>query len=399
MIESPEQVKAKSDRGRPRIAVAHDWLCGYRGGEAVLERLCRLVDREFESACLLTMFDDRRPLSPTVDEWRTRGLIRATRLGSRRAGLRARRWLLPMYPRLVSQLGEMLSLEHARRPIDLLISTSSAAIKGLKPPPGVPHLCYSHSPARYVWGQRGAYGGKGLGGMLRQAGLALYGGRFRAWDRASAANVTEFVANSRHTADQVKACYGREASVVHPPVRTDYFAVDESAPRGSFWLVVSALEPYKQVDLAMAAARDAGADLVVVGTGSQRRALEGRSFARAEFAGRVASEQLRRLYQTAAVLIFPQVEDFGITAVEAQACGLPVVARRAGGALDIVLDGKTGVLFDEATPRAVAAAVARVPKWCAAACRANAERFAEGTFDAAMLARIHALLAVPSRAS
>lgn len=396
MIETRDQWQDGASRpvsGRPRVAVAHDWLCGYRGGEAVLERLCALVAREYEPAGLLTMFDDGRPLGPTVDAWRARGLIRATRIGVSRVGVRARRWLLPVYPSLVASLSRTLARLHAERPIDLLISTSSAAVKGIAAPPGVPHLCYCHAPARYVWAQRGAYGGKGLIGRLRAAGLAAYGGAFRRWDRRTAVNVSRFVANSTHTAAQVLRCYGRDAEVVFPPVRTGYFTPGGSRER--FWLVVSALEPYKRVDAAIEAARLAGAELIVAGDGSQRRSLS--AMAGARLVGRVSDEELRRLYRSAAVLLFPQVEDFGIVAVEAQACGLPVVAARSGGASDIVRDRRTGVLVDEATPENLARAVAMVPPGCAASCRENAERFSEAAFDGAMLRLIRESLAGPIR--
>src|SRR4051812_28011442 len=205
----------RTERGaRPRIAVAHDWLCGYRGGEAVLERIAAIVEEDFEAAALYVMFDDGRWLSPTVDRWRSRGLIRASSLNRVPGGPgRLRRWMLPLYPRAVAQLGRVLAAEHARTPIDLLISSSSAAIKGLRAPAGVPHLCYCHSPARYVWSRRNDYGGRSPLASLRGAGLRAYGERFRRWDRETARGVTRFLANSTHTAGEVRACYGAEAGV------------------------------------------------------------------------------------------------------------------------------------------------------------------------------------------
>jgi len=214
--------------------------------------------------------------------------------------------------------------------------------------------------------------------------------KFRDWDKQTAAGVTRFVANSTHTAAEILRCYGRESSVVFPPVRTGYFTPDDSVTREKFWLVVSALEPYKRVDLAVDAARLAGADLVVAGAGSQRGPLERRGGAK--FVGRVDDAALRDLYRRAAVLIFPQVEDFGIVAAEAQACGLPVVARRAGGALDIVEENRTGAFFDEPTAAAVADAVARAPAASPAACRESAIRFSEAAFDSGMAKEIGAVM-------
>lgn len=377
-----------------RAVLAHDWLCGRRGGEAVLERLALLV----EPAGLYVMFDDGRPLSPEVDRLRARGLVVSSRLSRAPMARRLRRWMLPLYRKGVEELGRLLAGQHAREPIDLLISSSSAAIKGLTVPAGVPHLCYCHSPARYVWSRMGEYGGRGAVSRLRSAGLRLYGSRFKAWDRRTSAGVTRFIANSTHTAAEIARCYGREAGVVFPPVRTGFFTLDPGVEREGFWLVVSALEPYKRVDLAVEAARLAGAELVVAGEGSMRRELERRGGAR--FVGRVDDERLRDLYRRARALVFPQVEDFGIVAAEAQACGLGVAARRAGGALDIVAEGQTGAFFDEPSARAVADAVERVPRDCAAACRRSAERFSVAAFDEGMRGEIAALVggAAPGRA-
>lgn len=398
MIESPPAPPRSAAAGsrRPRVALAHDWLCGKRGGEAVLERLAALVEREFEPAGLFVMFDDGRALTPIVDAWRARGLVRASMVNSLPGARRLRRWMMPLYPAAVGDLSARVAREHARAPIDLVISTSSAAIKGLAT--AAPHLCYCFAPARYVWSVGDEYGGDGLKGMLRSAGLAAIRPLYTRWDRATAGNVTQFVTLSTHVQERIRTCFGRESLLVAPPCNTAFYTPDAGVARERFWLVVSAIEPYKRVDLAIAAAEMAGVELVVAGEGSQRRALQARS-GRVTFLGRVSDERLRELYRSARVLIFPQVEDFGIVAVEALACGLPVVARRAGGALDIVREGVTGAMFDEPTPRAIVEAVERLPRDCSGACRADAERFAEPVFDAAMLGHIRAMLHVPSPAA
>lgn len=389
--ESPDADRPRT-AGRARIALAHDWLCGYRGGEAVLERLALLIERDFEPAGLYVMFDDGRRLSPTIDAWRERRLITASYLNRLPGGPTSlRRWLLPAYPSAVGQLGRTLARDHSRRPIDLVISSSSAAIKGLRPPPGVPHLCYCHSPARYVWSRMGDYSGRDAAGALRSLGLRAYAGRFRKWDRATASHVTRFIANSIHTAQLIKGVFARDAAVIHPPVRTDFFTPDPSIPRERFWLVVSALEPYKRIDLAIEAAQRAHARLVIAGSGSQRAALERLSGPSVEFRGRVSDEQLRDLYRRAALLIFPQVEDFGIVAAEALACGLPVVARAEGGALDIIQEGVTGALFRDSSPASIASAASRAPH-NAPACRAGALRFSTAQFDAAAAREIAGLV-------
>jgi glycosyltransferase involved in cell wall biosynthesis len=369
--------------------LVHDWLCGYRGGEAVLERLAGVLGARCEVVALLVMFDDGRALAPHVD-----ALRHVVSTLGRVPGFsdRARRWLLPLYPVAVASLGRSLAHLHARRPIDLVVSTSSAAVKGIRPPPGVSHLCYCHSPARYLWGRASAYGGAGVQGGLRGAGLRVFGPALRRWDRRTAANVSRFLANSSFIAGEVKRCYGRDSLVVHPPVRTAFFTPDPRVAREDWWLAAGALEPYKRVDLAIAAARHAGRRLVVAGTGSMEASLRAGAGEGVEFLGRVSDEQLRDLYRRAGVLLFPQVEDFGITAVEAQACGLPVAAPRAGGALDSVLPGITGAYFDAPTPELLARAADEAAGCTEVHCRRNAERFGEAVFDAMIAEQVDELV-------
>jgi glycosyltransferase involved in cell wall biosynthesis len=298
-----------------------------------------------------------------------------------------RRWLLPLYPRAVAEVSDLLEREHRRRAIDLVISTSSAAIKGLRPPRGVPHLCYCHSPARYVWTQADQYAGG-----LRGLGLSMLGPRFRKWDAATAANVTRFVANSEHVARQIAACYRRDADVVYPGIRAQFLNSGESKGDRRGWLVVSALEPYKRIDIAIQAANRAKEPLAIVGNGSQRGALEAVAGPTVRFLGRVSDEELIGWYLRSRLLLFPQVEDFGLVAVEAQACGLPVVARREGGALETVAEGVTGTFFADSTPESLLAAVASCPASCDRACRENAAHFSPERFDASMREQIAAVM-------
>ncbi len=361
-----------------------------RGGERVLDAIARLCADRFETVGLFTMFDDGRPLSPAID-----AIPKFTSHLNRLPGA-MRRWLLPMYPAAVGQLSRQLATEHARKPIDLVISTSSAAIKGLRPPSGVPHICYCHSPARYLWSQAEQYGG-GRVGAMRSLGLRICGGGLRAWDKRTSDHVTHFVANSSHIKREIMRCYGRSATTVFPPVRTEFFTPkDGPAPnhvRTTNWLYVGALEPYKRVDLVMRAANLSNDLLGIVGSGSQEATLRDlagqlpRRDTSIKFVGRVSDDTLRSHLRHSRVLVFPQIEDFGIVAVEAQACGMPVVAFRGGGALDSIIANQTGVFFDKQTPEAIVDAVRRCLELgdTTDACRSNAERFSEANFERAML--------------
>ena len=364
---------ALAPRQRLRIALAHDWLVGVRGGEMVLEAIAAAFEQHHDLAALLTMFDDDGVIGLATDRI-PRVVWPAGKLPL--ISLPLRRWMLPLYPRAVSSLSLHLGTLHRSQPIDIVISTSSAAIKGLKAPQGVPHICYCHAPARYIWSQEAAYR---KGSTLRGLGLKLYRDRFKQWDRATAAHVTQFIANSRHTAAEIRRCYHRDSVVIHPPVRTEFFTVDRSIPRDDFWLYAGALESYKNVDLAIAAAERANARLVIAGEGSDADRLRDLADADVTFTGRISDNGLRDLYRRAKLLVFPQCEDFGIVAVEAQACGTPVVAFGQGGALDTVIDGLTGALFFEPTVEALINAAQRCPH-DDVACRSNAERFSEARF-------------------
>jgi glycosyltransferase involved in cell wall biosynthesis len=357
--------------------LAHDWLVGLRGGERVLDRLARL----YGPTTLYTLVDDRRGVTPAIDACR----VVASPLQTLPAAAgRLRRYYLPLMPWAVGRL--------AVEPCDLLISTSSAVMKSIIPPPGVPHVCYCHTPPRYVWEQGRDYA-EGAGGRVRAAGLGLVRRRFQRWDRATAERVTHFLANSRHTAERIARCYGREAEVVYPPVRTTYFTSDPAIEREDFLLVVAALEPYKRTDLVVDAANRAAVPLKVVGDGTQRADLESRAGPTVEVLGRVDDEALRGLYRRARALVFPQEEDFGIIAAEAQAAGCPVIAHRAGGALEIVSD-ETGVFFDERTVEALVDAIRemeRAPR-DPAACTARAQRFSEAAFDSTIQAVVDRVL-------
>lgn len=352
---------------RPRVALCHDWLVALRGGERVLEAIASAVESMADLDAVYTMFDEGVSIGPVVDGLRRRASV----LG----GLPGRRWLMPFYPLAVADLSRQLRARHRQRPYDLVISTHSAAIKAIRPPRGVAHLCYCHAPARYVWTHMGGYAGG-----LRGAGLAAVRPAYKWWDRRTADRVDVFLANSTHTQRQIGRCYARQSEVCFPPVRTGFFTPGEQPLRGEHWLAVGALVPYKRFDLAIAASNARGHALTIIGEGPEEARLRAMAGPSVRFERATTDVQLREAYRRARLVIFPQVEDFGIVAVEAQACGTPVVALGQGGARDTVIDGSTGALFAEQTVESLLGAIDRCPRHGALACREHAESFSEERF-------------------
>jgi len=343
-----------------KLAIVHDWLTGIRGGERVLEALCT----QYPDAELFTLVHRRGSQAPAVERHRIH-----TSLAQHIPGVRQsyRRWLL-LYPALVEQF----DLER----FDVVISSSHCVAKSVIAPPGTVHICYCHTPMRYAWDQFDAYfGPKRLGrigsGFMRRvmAGLAR-------WDRDTAYRVDRYLTNSQYVADRVRRYYNRDALVVYPPVDTEFFHPDSVVPE-RFALVVSALVPYKRLDVAIDACRLAGVPLKIVGTGPDRARLEQRAPATTEFLGWLSDGHLRELYQRARCLLMTGEEDFGIAPLEAQACGRPVVALARGGARESIIDGETGVLVDAVNSEAFGDAVAALDRLAfePTVIRRQAERF------------------------
>ena len=327
----------------PATALVHDWLTGMRGGEKVLEEIASF----FPGAPIHTLFHFPGTVSPALEAHP----IRTSHLQRLPAVERRYRWYLPLFPAAIE--GFDLSA------FDLVVSTSHCVAKGAIPAPEARHLCYCHSPVRYAWDQEHAYFPRRRGPAARLRALAL--SSLRSWDVAASTRVDLFAANSRFVAARIRRYYRRDAEVVPPPVDTDFFtpgpATDEERP---YALVVSALAPYKRVELAVDACEATGLDLKVVGTGPELGRLRRRAGPRTTLLGHVEGEELRRLYRGAWCFLQPGVEDFGIATVEALACGTPVVALGRGGVLDIVEDGAHGVLYT--APGDAAALAAAIDK-------------------------------------
>jgi glycosyltransferase involved in cell wall biosynthesis len=307
-----------------------------RGGEKVLESLCGM----FPSADVFTLFYRPDRISEKIRAHR----IAASWLNRLPGATRYYRYLLPLMPQAVE------SFDLAG--YDLVVSSSHAVAKGVRVPQGVRHVCYCHTPMRYIWAQSRDYFQVGLAGRIKRPLLAAFSGWLRAWDVRSSQGVTEFIANSENVRARIRESYGRDARVVYPPVDTQFFTPRPNTV-SDYYLVVSALEPYKRVDLAIQAAARLGRRLVIAGRGTQMRMLKRLADvslgSRVEFTGWVSDDRLRDLYRGCRALLFPGLEDFGMCPVEAQACGRPVIAYGAGGALESVLPGTTGLFFPRQT--------------------------------------------------
>jgi glycosyltransferase involved in cell wall biosynthesis len=365
-----------------RVALVHDWLVSMRGGERVLEALCEL----FPDADLFTLFHRRGSVSPLIERRRIRRSFIQRLPG---AETHYRRYL-PLFPLAIEQF----DLDA----YDLVISSSHCAAKAAVPPGRARHLCYCHSPMRYAWDQFDAYFGPARVGRL--ASRWVYRpvlARLARWDAATAARVDRFVANSAHVADRIRRYYNRVATIVYPPVDTAFFHPADTTP-GSHFLIVSALVPYKRIELAMAACERIGAALRIVGDGPDRRRLEARAGRDVTFLGRQSDEAVRDEYRSALAVLLPGEEDFGIVPVEAHACGRPVVALARGGALETVVDGENGIFFDAPEVDALAAALDRAARtrFDSARIAAGAQRFARERHLEALRTVIEDTVAAPA---
>jgi glycosyltransferase involved in cell wall biosynthesis len=380
---SPSSRPSGSLRTGLRVALVHDWLTGMRGGERVLEGLCRL----YPHAELFTLIHVPGSVSPAI-EGRPIHTSFVQRLPR---SVRYYRHYLPLFPFAIEQF----DLDR----FDLVLSSSHCAAKAVVTAGRARHVCYCHSPMRYAWDQFDAYFGEARVGRGASRLMRQVMRRMARWDAATAGRVDRFVANSHHVAGRISRYYNRQSTVVYPPVDTAFFHPGDTAP-GDYVLVVSALVPYKRIDLAIEAAAQAGVRLKIAGVGTERSRLERLAGPSVEFVGRASNEVVRDLYRGARAVLMPGEEDFGIVPVEAQACGRPAIALAAGGALETIEDGVTGVLVADATAGSFADAIRRVARdgFDPQVLRARAERFSEERFLSGMTRVITDVLAAPAEA-
>jgi glycosyltransferase involved in cell wall biosynthesis len=344
-----------------RVALVHDFLLDLRGAERVFAAICEawpeadVYTAVYDENGTEGRFADRRP--------RTSFLQRV------RPTSRTFRPLLPLYPHAI----ESFDL----RGYDTVISSSSAWAHGVLVDPGATHVCYCHNPFRYAWSEREAT--LSARNPLTRPALRLLLNRWRQWDWIAAQRVDRYVANSRLTATRIKRYFGRDSTVLHPPVETGRFSPSQP---GAHYMVLAELMAHKRIDVAVRAFDALRLPLLVVGDGPEARKLRRMAGPTISFTGRISDERVAELLARARALVVTATEEFGIAAVEALAAGRPVIALGHGGVRESVVEGETGTFFERSDPAALAEAVRRFdpdaidPR----ACRAAAERFGAERF-------------------
>ena len=341
-----------------KVALLHYWLTNVRGGEKVLAALAEMYpEADVFTHALGCAMRDQVKVKGEGEQWNGHS-VHESFIASLPFGRRHPQAYLPLMPMAT----RALKLDG----YDLIISSESGPIKGIRKPAGARHICYCHTPMRYVWDMYDEYyRDAGLCGKLA---MKLFTSYLRKEDLKSAESVDQFVANSKFVADRIKRIYGRDSVVVHPPVDVDFFSSPfehsniRAIEQSSYYLFAGANVKYKRLDLAEAACAKMGRRLVV--------------------AKDVSDEELRSLYAGAKALIFPGLEDFGIVPVEAQASGTPVIAYGRGGVLETVVEGQTGLFFNEQTESSLCAAIETFESrsWDPLKCKAQAARFSPELF-------------------
>ena len=341
-----------------KTAIVHDWLTGMRGGEKCLEVICKL----YPSADLYTLLHIPGKVSPEIESHP----IHTSFIQNLPLAKSKYRYYLPLMPFAI----EAFDLKG----YDLILSSSHCVAKSVKPGTNSLHICYCHTPMRYVWDQFNQYFGKGKSSWLAAKIMQLIRPWLQRWDAKTSRRVTYFIANSRHVQKRIKKYYGKEAVIIHPPVDTELFTPEKTIEKEDYFLIVSAFAPYKRLDLAVQAFNQLGLPFLVIGEGQDSKRLKKLAQSNIQFKGWLDNSQIRSHFAKCRGFVFCGEEDFGITLLEAQAMGRPVIALGRGGALETVIpDNKTwmpetgipenltskptGVFFYEQTSDAVIKAI------------------------------------------
>lgn len=356
----------------PRVAIIHYWLVSMRGGEKVLEALCRL----FPQADIFTHAYDPQKISPAI---RQHNII-TTFIGSLPRARRLYKHYLPLMPLALEQLD--------LRGYDVIISSESGPAKGIIPPAGAVHICYCHSPMRYIWNMFHDY--RESAGFLRRLLMSPLCHYIRAWDTSSSMRVDHFIANSKTVAARIKKYYRRNAAVIHPPVAVDQFESVPAPDVEDYYLLAGELVTYKRPELAVEACNSLGRRLVVIGGGELLAKMRKLAGPTVTVLGPQPFHVLRHHLPRCRALIFPGEEDFGILPVEAMASGRPVIALGRGGLTETVVDGVTGLFFHEQSAAALIAAIRGFERmrFDPRAIRARAEKFSAERFAAEFTAAV-----------
>jgi glycosyltransferase involved in cell wall biosynthesis len=365
-----------------KVALVHDWLVTLRGGERVLEALCEL----FPDADIYTLIHQPGTMPPAIEDRRI-----YTSFLQQIPGIHTRyRHFLPLFPRAIESF-------HLKD-YELVLSSSHCVAKGIRKPPGARHLSYVHAPMRYMWDLFDDYFGPGRASPPVRLAARAVRPWLQRWDRETCAGVDRFIANSRNIAAKIHRFWDRDAGVVHPPVDLERFCASslEGTGQGGYFLWLGAFAPYKRLDIALEAFRTLDTPLWVVGSGQEAsRLTSGTLPPHIRFLGNVPDAEVPALYRNARALLFTGEEDFGLTPLEAQATGRPVIAFAKGGVLETVTP-RTGLFFSEQTSAALAAAVRQFETWEAGfrpeEARAQARRFSKEAFQRGILAEVQSLL-------
>lgn len=347
-----------------RVALVHDYLNQYGGAERVLEAFCEI----WPEAPIFTLVYDKR---------RTGGAFEGRKI---KTSFLQKVPLVKSHHRPFLMFMPLAIEQFDFSKYDLVISDSASFAKGVITRPEALHICYCHTPTRYVWDDSHKYIDEFNYPALVKKFIPSFLNYLRLWDEAASVRPDVYLANSRFVASRVKKYYGREAQVICPPVKTGRFYL--SGKSGDYFLLLARFLPYKKIDMAIAAFNALGWPLKIIGDGPDRNRLREMAGSNIEFLGLVAEKNLPRYFSHCRAFIFPQEEDFGIAAVEAMAAGRPVIAYRGGGALEIVEEGKTGIFFDRQTPESLIAALKKFnpADFSARYIRQQAERFDKEVF-------------------